>query len=378
MNFVGLNGRSQVSAAETIDDITPGWLSLALGLDIRSVSAERIGTGQTGVTYRLMIDSSEGASTLVAKLASGDSQARSQVSAGYRAEVGFYEDIASTVKVHTPRCWYAAIADDSLTFTLLLDDLAPRVPGVQAEGCSIAQAGRAVENLAALHAPRWNDESLFDLAYMRRPTQQLADFLGVIVASATEVFLDRFQSDLSAGDVATLRAVAQAMTAWQMLRPTPFSVIHGDYRPDNLMFQPAGEDNDDVMVVDWQTLAVGPPARDLAYFLGSSLTTPTRRAAERELIARYHAALVKQGVTDYAAERCFDDYRIGQLQGPMITTLGCAYASGIRSRSSDEMFLAMAHRSCAAIRDLGSLEMIAASGSDPEQPDNEDGSNGQV
>jgi hypothetical protein len=38
----------------------------------------------------------------------------------------------------------------------------------------------------------------------------------------------------------------------------------------------------------------------------------------------------------------------------MITFLGCMTASG-RSHEADDMFLAMATRSCAAIRDLGSL-----------------------
>ncbi len=85
--------------------------------------------------------------------------ARRRVRNGYRSEVGFYRDIASTVDVATPRCWYAAITDDSLAFTLLLDDLSPRVPGVQAAGCTIEQARLAVANLAALHAGRWNDES---------------------------------------------------------------------------------------------------------------------------------------------------------------------------------------------------------------------------
>ena len=110
------------------------------------------------------------------------------------------------------------------------------------------------------------------------------------------------------------------------------------------------------MVVDWQTLTIGSPTRDLAYFLGTSLATDDRRAAERGLVARYHASLSARGVTGYDAEQCLDDYRLDQLQAPMITTLGCAYASGVQSRASDEMFLAMARRSCAAIRDLGSLE----------------------
>ena len=44
----------------------------------------------------------------------------------------------------------------------------------------------------------------------------------------------------------------------------------------------------------------------------------------------------------------------------MITTIGCMYATGVRSEEADRMFLAMARRSCAAIRDLDTLDAVAA------------------
>ena len=40
-----------------------------------------------------------------------------------------------------------------------------------------------------------------------------------------------------------------------------------------------------VTIVDWQTLAVGLPARDLAYFTGTSLDPEVRAASEQDLVA---------------------------------------------------------------------------------------------
>ena len=51
--------------------------------------------------------------------------------------------------------------------------------------------------------------------------------------------------------------------------------MHGDYRLDNLMFP---EHGDGVVAVDWQTLAIGPPGRDLAYFLATSVLVDDRLA----------------------------------------------------------------------------------------------------
>jgi hypothetical protein len=73
-------------------------------------------------------------------------------------------------------------------------------------------------------------------------------------------------------------------------------------------------------------------------------------------VAAYHAALTGYGVEGYGLDECFDDYRFAALQGPLITVLGCAY--GTRTERGDRMFLAMATRSCAAIRDLGSLGLV--------------------
>jgi hypothetical protein len=119
-----------------INDLSPASLSRALDVSLRSATAERMGKGQTAAMYRLTIDAESVPPTLIANLAAGDEAARRRVEAGHRKEVGLYAQLARTVDVRTPRCWYGAISDDACTFTLLLDDLAPRNPGVQALGCS--------------------------------------------------------------------------------------------------------------------------------------------------------------------------------------------------------------------------------------------------
>jgi hypothetical protein len=330
-----------VSVAATIEDVTPAWLSEALGRPVSSVDAERVGTGQIGASYRLHLGW-DGPPTLVAKLAAGDDEARARVADGYKAEVRFYTELASTVRVRTPRCWYGAVAEDGMTFTLLLDDLAPAEPGVQADGCTVAQAAAAVENLAGLHAPRWCDPTLKDLGVMAFDASSAA-FVGEVMQQGVAQFVERYAGQLDADDVATLQESAGAMEPFLLSRPERFALLHGDYRLDNLMF------GEEVHVVDWQTLTVGLPGRDLGYFLGTSLETADRRAHERDVVATYHRAL---GVDGYDLDTCWDDYRAGMFQGPMITVLGAIFATAERSERADGMFLAMARRSCAAIRDL--------------------------
>jgi hypothetical protein len=335
-----------------IDEVSEGWLSEALGVPVRSVRAEPIGTGQTSATFRLAIDSDACPSSLVIKFAAGDDAACRRVATAHRSEVGFYKSLAASIDVRTPLCWYGSIDEDGSRFTLVLEDLAPWQPGRQIDGCNLTQATAAVRYLAALHASRWNDSSLHDVDFLIPVTGERAAYLGELARGATDSFIDRYRARLDADDNATLREVADKLVEWQLCRERPFAMVHGDFRPDNLLFSPDGAG---VVAIDWQTLTVTLPARDLSYFVGTALEPAQRRALERDLVAVYHRELADRGVVAYSLEQCFADYRIGQLQGPMITVLGSMTSAGDRGQATDEMFLIMAERSCAAIRELDSL-----------------------
>jgi hypothetical protein len=347
------------TVVDGIEGLTADWLAGALGLPVTGVTIEEIGTGQIGRSFRLSLryaSAVPGAPrTLVAKLAGGDGDARRRVAQGYRKEVGFYTELAATVNIRTPGCWYGAISDDATSFVLLLEDLAPRQPGMQVDACTPARAAAALRNLAGLHAPRWNDERLRAHAFLSPIEGAGARFLGDIYRQAADGFVDRYGDRLDAGDVQTVRAVGDAIVAWLLARPAPFAVVHGDYRLDNLMFSSS---DDDVVALDWQTVTLAPPLRDVAYFLGTALEIDVRRDQERPLVMAYHEALLGRGVVDYSFDACFEDYRAGHLQGPFITVVGAIYATATPSATSDDMFLSMTRRSCAAVRDLGSLDLV--------------------
>jgi hypothetical protein len=326
---------------------------------VRDVTFERIGTGQIGRSYRLSLDAEPGAAlpaTLVLKIAAGDPEARQRVNRGFEKEVRFYQDLKSHTRVDAPRCWFAAISADLNSFVLLLDDLAPKVPGRQADGCSYAQAQAAVVNLAGLHAPMWGSSLLDEHARWLSPHDAAgAEFLGALMGDATAQFVELYRDRLSAVDQQTLTDAAAAIGPWAAMKRERFTLVHGDYRLDNLMFDPDGAS---VSAVDWQTTSSGSPTYDLAYFLETSLLTEDRRRHERELLTAYVEALASHGV-DYALDDAAADYRVDVLHGPLITVLGRVYATAAPTPEADEMFLAMATRSCAAIRDLATLSAVS-------------------
>ena len=140
---------------------------------------------------------------------------------------------------------------------------------------------------------------------------------------------------------------------WLLAERDRFALLHGDYRLDNLLFFP---DAAAVTVVDWQTLGVGLPARDLAYFAATSLKPELRASIEHDLVDEYHRALTGYGVTGYDRETCWHDYRLGIMQALLISALGFAFATS--TERGDDMMLAMLARGCQAIRELGTLDLV--------------------
>jgi hypothetical protein len=270
----------------------------------------------------------------------------------YRGEVRFYTEIAPTVAVQAPALYHAAMADVGGGFTLLLQDLAPWRQGDQIAGSTPEQARDAVVNLAGLHGPRWCDPALLEIDGLSLNGPAEAAMLAEVYAPAVDTFLADLADRLDAADGDVVRRTTEIVERWALDRAERFAPVHGDYRLDNLLFPAEGRG---VCAVDWQTLSLALPARDLAYAVATSLPVEDRRAHESALVAAYHDALLRHGVTGYPYEAAWDDYRFSMVQGPLVAVLGCVY--GTRTDRGDAMFAAMVSRSCAAIRDLETFSL---------------------
>jgi Ecdysteroid kinase-like family len=349
------------AVVERPDQLTPRWFDLALGTAdspaaVERVVAEAVGTGQMAVTLRVRLDGRDGSSrTVIAKLARPEIAAGPIARSAYAKEIAFYTELAPRLTVRTPRCHYAVIADDASAFTLLLDDLIGARVGDQIGGCGAAHAEPAVTNLAGLHGPTWCDAEVAGRPWLSGDTTLSADMLAPLLEAAADQFAERFGSELTTAEQGVLDASREVLARWMVTPTATFAVVHGDYRLDNLLFPP--DDPAGVAAVDWQTVGIAQPGRDLAYFLGTCLDVDDRRRHEHDLVAAYHRALAAHGVDRYPLDRCLDDYRRGMLHGPLIILLGRFTAKA--TDRGDAMFLAMWRRCSAAIDDLGTLDRLS-------------------
>ncbi|WP_199254269.1 phosphotransferase family protein [Mycolicibacterium mengxianglii] len=351
-----------ISIPRFADDVTAAWLTDVLRAQVTAVDVVAVGTGQTGATYRVSptyaADPAALPETFVVKLPAADDTVRDRVVLGYRSECAFYEKVAHRVRVPVPICFHCEISDDAMNYALLLTDEAPAVQGDQILGCDEAQARLAVRAIAGLHGPTWNQDEW--LSFPGLAMSMLDDAskkgMGEVAVMSADITVDKLGATLEPADRDTLLEAMELVTPW-LADLGRFSLIHGDYRLDNLLFHPDGSQ---VWVVDWQTLGVGLPARDLAYFAATSLEPRLRARLDRTLVAEYHQALLDQGVAGYDLETCWHDYRYGMIQAPLISALGFAFAVG--TDRGDDMVATMLRRGCRAVRELGTAELVRARG----------------
>ncbi|MDX6744770.1 phosphotransferase [Actinocorallia sp. A-T 12471] len=345
--------------AATAADLTPDYLTRALGLEGRavvSVGAAPIGTGQVSQTLRLTLAYDRpggGPRTLIAKIPSPDPASRSaaKLIRTYEVEAGFYSTLAPRLPAASvPACHFAAHDPETDDYTVLLEDFASARPGDQLSGLTTAEAASAVKEMAVLHAAVWEDPFLEGLTWLNRDDADSRSFTAALVTSMYEGFRERYADRIPADGLALIEEFLPSLEKYLAPYDAPSSLVHGDFRADNLLFGPPRP-----AILDWQTCSRGAAVADLAYFLSSSLPTPVRRAEEESLVRLYHATLAAEGV-DYPWEACWTAYRRHAFTG-VVMAIGASMLVE-RTARGDDMFCTMTARHAAHAADLDALSLL--------------------
>lgn len=232
----------------------------------------------------------------------------------YELEVDFYQDIAPLVPgMSIPKCYLAQLEPESGRFVLVLDDLGPVTrPGDVLTASTLDECSGALAELVNFQAPLWNSPAAAGLEWLSDPRRTLGVFDSL--PAGLEPFLARFGHGLDPEHVSLFESVLPRSGEWVRNWTAPTVVQHGDFRSDNFLFGTSPSASP-VTVIDFQTVRLGPPGVDAAYFLGSSLPTEDRRKAERDLITEYHQRLVTAGVEDFGPDAAWAAYREGAMYG---------------------------------------------------------------
>jgi phosphotransferase family enzyme len=353
---------SELMVPRGAEDVDAAWLSAALaqvsgGARVVKVEQHRIGNGMVADSVRLTLTwdrETVAPSSVVAKVPAAEEINRVTAAATrtYLLEATFYRELAGTLAVCRPACYHARFEATSGNYVVVLEDLAPARAGDQIAGCTVDEAAEVIPELAALHGPRWGDPALLALEWLGRPDSESATGFNQLVQMLYPGFVERYAERVEP-DVAELAArFVATLDRYLAHRAMPWTVVHGDFRLDNLMFG-----GPRVAVLDWQTVRLGPAMSDVAYFIGSALQPEDRRANEESLVREYHAALVATGGS-IEWDDCWRGYRLRGFDGLLMGIIASMLVG--RTDRGDDMFMAMVNRHGRQLIDLESERLISA------------------
>jgi thiamine kinase-like enzyme len=172
-----------------------------------------------------------------------------------------------------------------------------------------------------------------------------------VFRAAWPSFRDRYAELLSSEHVAVCSQFDALYDNYAAPLNRPRCVVHNDFRPDNMLFT-----KDRLVVIDWQSAALGFNGLDIAYVIGGGFEPEGRRGAETELLKIYHDELTRLGVENYTSVDLEQDYRHFSFAGIVVAV--CAAMSVKRTERGDKMFLTMLNRHISHVQDCGGIGLL--------------------
>lgn len=351
-----------------VDELTVTWLNQAVcgqfPGSVTGVAVTRIGEGIgfIGELYRCVLtwdesDISESTdlrqnrpASVIVKIPSSTNRDVGEVLKAFEREIFAYRDLGSTMGLPMPAFMYAAMDPDPVAalerplvflmerlplravnrlivalmkfsgkstrrYVLVMEDIVDAAPPSQVAGGSIDDALQALELLAMFHATHWQSSlpeeraEEADLAGLVWPLSRTTKVWQASYLRNRDEFVSRFGDRVGASNVAKLDKVQEDLVPlFQEMTASPWTLLHGDYRLDNILFRANGE----IVIVDYQMLAKGSPAWDVSYFITTALTAENKPEQDR-MLRHYHDRLLSSGRTDYPFEALVTDVETAKL-----------------------------------------------------------------
>lgn len=281
-----------------IADITPGWLSAALGCSVSSVRIADVNNGTcTKIRLALETDDPEIPATVILK---GGFEPHSRMMDYMHAnEVHAYADVAPLSPLRQPQCFFAQFDAESRQGIVIMEDLVAR--GVTflhpQQPRSPQEVAKRLERLARHHAMTLGRPGDF------APEGRFA-WAGDMIDGFYRYGETILTPPVWQGFVQSARGAAASVRFHRLDwfldalgklsrfgKTVPRALLHGDTHLGNLYIDTDGEPG----FFDSQP-HLGPVMAEVAYHVTGALDMADRRAHERDLVAHYRAAMETEGL----------------------------------------------------------------------------------
>ena len=354
----------------SVEAVTPAWLTAVLCQDVPAAKVTRCtfldAHHGTSVHQRIRIEYNAAGSaaglptitftkstpTIFTRMVNG-------LTGTMADEALFYRRVRPHLAIEAPIGYHSAYDLASFRSLHMLEDL---VETKSASFCTVRnhftreQAEQAVDLLASLHEQALAAGQVVPLAKMFRTWprwisdgDKLADLQPNIEAAVLEI------ASLIPSDIVERRG-----EIWPFVKRSfedharyPHTLLHSDPHPGNWYVTGDGR----MGLCDWQCIALGIWARDVAYALSTMLTVEDRRAWERDLLQRYLAKAPSDITGGVGFDEAWDLYRAQVPCGMSMWSANVVRPKFHPEMQPKEVGMEVFKRVATAMSDLRSLDV---------------------
>jgi len=340
-----------------LDALTPEWITRALQIRypyVQVVAADisRFVKGATSKAFVSLKYAAGSDGGLPSKICvKGNLEgATSPFAASHITEARFFRDIAPRLDTPLPRAYYAD--DDGERGLVILEDLVAQGSSFPLANAPWApeEVAKLLELMGRLHGTSWGWRA-GDPDWLQIGSSSLR--LGKQVMFTSEAWREGIRrhhlKELLPRSISEVSGIIEANNALQNLDDAEpcHSLCHGDPHPGQVYVSHNGMP----ALLDWQTVALAPWAKDVSYFVGGALAVADRRLHEKDLLQHYLEAFKRSGGPAIPFESAWTVYRRQSLQGLVWVVVTPAM-------QEPSMVNVMVERYATAVADLVPLDVI--------------------
>jgi hypothetical protein len=322
----------------TVNEINKDWLNSILteaGFPEKPIDEVKLdvigeGSGFMGDVIRLSVsfEGMDAIESVIVKIPTATGNRKAGQSMGvYEREIRFYKEFRGQIPIRIPAYRYSAMEESiapekslatlrfinrlpmwlmwtvfrlltwlgsrtDLRYVLMIEDLGHLRRGDQVAGCTAADAQMALSSMAKMQGQFWQSDVLEQTPWII-PLELSIKLSQLVFRAAMPGYRDQNREQLSIRDIKVLEWLNDnGITLMNRLAREPQTLVHGDFRLDNLFFD---DKTSEIVLFDWQMPLSGPVGLDLAYFLSASLAQETEDSLN-DLLTFYRGELKKEGI----------------------------------------------------------------------------------
>ncbi len=276
------------------------------------------------------------------------------------SEANYYQrDYVGVRHAPIPRTYDAVYSQKQGRYHILMEDLSDTHVTASNKAPTLDYGLALAESLVTLHAHWWGQPRLLEIGERIPDSQQIHRFANMgklganlIVAACADELKVHWPEAINRIYDDHPRLMFQ-----RTQEDTGFTLIHGDINRNNILVPINGERP--LYLIDRQpfnwSLKVWLGVYDLAYALVLYWDLDIRRALEVPVLRHYHECLIRQGITGYAWEQLWDDYRLCVMMGVYVATEWCRTELRL---DTHQYWMPMLQRTLTAVDDLHCMDLL--------------------